>query len=137
MAGACSSLLPHDESRTYSPWKSFDQAQQTFDRIVPHQTTVADLKAMKLDPKANPNIAILNYSDVLRRFLPSPSINAAELDVGVLHAAAAAWVLEMVDDVLDVCLTIQWCPFRRVASRNRDPTNAVYRASRRAQNGIL
>jgi hypothetical protein len=86
---ACSSMLPRGEQLTYSPWKSFDQAQQTFDRIVPHQTTVADLKAMKLDPKANPNIAILNYSDVLRRFLPSPSINATELDVGVRQCIAA------------------------------------------------
>ncbi len=86
---ACSSLLPRAEQLTYSPWKSFDEAQQTFDRIVPNQTTVADLKAMNLDPKANPNIVILNYSDVLRRFLPSPSINAADLDLGVQQCVAA------------------------------------------------
>ena len=77
---ACSSLLPRAQQLTYSPWQSFAEAQQTFDRIVPHRTTVAELKQMKLDPKANPNIAILNYSDILRRFLPSPSISAADLD---------------------------------------------------------
>jgi hypothetical protein len=86
---ACSSLLPRGEQLTYSPWNSFDEAQRTFDRIVPHRTTVADLKAMKLDPKANPNIVILNYSDVLRRFLPSPSISAADLDAGVQQCIAA------------------------------------------------
>jgi hypothetical protein len=87
--GACSGLLPHDESRTYSPWKSYEEAQQAFDTIVPHETTVHDLVTLGLDPKANPNVAILNYSDVLRRFLPSPSVNAADLDVGVQECIAA------------------------------------------------
>jgi hypothetical protein len=86
---ACSSLLPRGEQLTYSPWTSFAEAQQTFDRVVPHQTTVAELKEMKLDPKANPNITILNYSDVLRRFLPSPSINSNDLDPGVQECIAA------------------------------------------------
>ena len=86
---ACSSLLPRGEQLTYSPWKSFDEAQATFDRIVPHQTTLAELKEMKLDPKANPNIVILNYSDILRRFLPSPSINSHDLDPGVQECIAA------------------------------------------------
>lgn len=86
---ACSSLLPRGEQLTYSPWQSFGEAQQTFDRIVPHRTTVAELKQMKLDPKANPNIAILNYSDILRRFLPSPSINSHDLDPGVQECIAA------------------------------------------------
>ena len=87
--GACSDLLPHDEARTYSPWKSYEEAQQAFDTIVPHETKVQDLQKLGLDPKANPNIVILNYSDVLRRFLPSPSVNAADLDVGVQECIAA------------------------------------------------
>lgn len=86
---ACSSLLPRGEQLTYSPWQSFAEAQQTFDRIVAHRTTVAELKEMKLDPKANPNIVILNYSDILRRFLPSPSINSNDLDPGVQECIAA------------------------------------------------
>jgi len=89
IVGACGSLLPHDESRTYSPWKSYEEAQQAFDTIVPHQTTVHSLQALGLDPKSNPNITILNYSDVLRRFLPSPSVSAADLDVGVQECIAA------------------------------------------------
>jgi len=86
---ACSSMLPRGEQLTYSPWQSFAEAQQAFDGIVPHQTTVAELKQMKLDPKANPNITILNYSDVLRRFLPSPSINSNDLDPGVQECIKA------------------------------------------------
>ena len=86
---ACSNMLPRGEQLTYSPWQSFAEAQQAFDRIVPHQTTLAELKEMKLDPKANPNITILNYSDILRRFLPSPSINSNELDAGVQECIKA------------------------------------------------
>jgi hypothetical protein len=86
---ACSSLLPRGEQLTYSPWKSFAQAQQTFDGIVPHRTTVAELRKLNIDPKGNPNITILNYSDILRRFLPSPSINSHDLDAGVQECIAA------------------------------------------------
>jgi len=89
LLAACSSLLPRAQSHTYSPWQSYEEAQQTFDRIVPHQTTLQELRDLKLDPKENPNITILNYSDVLRRFLPSPSINPADLDSGVKECIEA------------------------------------------------
>ena len=83
LLAGCASLLPRGESVAESPWQSFQEAQRTFETIVPYQTTIADLKALKLDPLQNPNIAILNYSDVLRRFIPSPSSNAQDLDPGV------------------------------------------------------
>ena len=51
----------------------FGTGQQTFDKITPHQTTTDELKRLKLDPALNQNVAILNYSDVLRRFIPSPA----------------------------------------------------------------
>jgi len=86
----CSTLLPRSESLTDSPWQSFEEAQRAFEQIVPHKTTVADLKLMKLDPLSNPNITILNYSDVLRRFIPSPSIDASSLDAGVQECVRAA-----------------------------------------------
>lgn len=79
----CSSLLPRAKTITVGPWQNFQDAQQTFDKIIPYQTTVADLKTLKLDPKSNPNITILNYSDVIRRFIPSPSVNEEDLAPGV------------------------------------------------------
>ena len=87
---ACSALLPRSELLTDSPWQSFADAQRTFDQIVVHKTTAADLKALKLDPESNPNVTILNYSDVLRRFIPSPSIEASSLDGGVQECLRAA-----------------------------------------------
>ena len=87
---ACSSLLPRSEALTDSPWQSFEEAQRAFDEIIPHKTTVADLKRLKLDPVSNPNITIMNYSDVLRRFIPSPSVDASSLDAGVQECLRAA-----------------------------------------------
>lgn len=86
---ACSALLPEGKGLIESPWHSYAEAEQVFKEIVPYQTTVADLKRLKLDPLSNPNVTILNYSDVLRRFLPSPSINTNDLDVGVQECIRA------------------------------------------------
>ena len=80
---ACGALLPRSTALTQSPWQSFEEAQGTFDRIIPYKTTVEELKELNLDPVSNPNITILNYSDVLRRFIPSPSVDAGNLDRGV------------------------------------------------------
>lgn len=79
----CSTLLPRGNYAVEGPWKSFEEAQQTFDRIIPYQTRVEDLKALGLDPVSGPNVTLLNYSDVLGRFIPSPAINSDELAAGV------------------------------------------------------
>lgn len=79
----CSSLLPSSDIVIEGQWNSFEDGQKTFDRIIPYQTTVEDLKKLGLDLKSTPNVTLLNYSDVLQRFIPSPSINSEELDTGV------------------------------------------------------
>ena len=76
-------MLPRGESVAESPWHCFDEAQQTFDKIIPYKTTAQDLKALKLDLLHNPNITLLNYSDVLRRFIPSPATDIQDPDPGV------------------------------------------------------
>jgi hypothetical protein len=78
----CSSLLPRSDAVVEGPWKSFEEAQQTFDKLIPYQTRRDDLKALGLDLNG-PNITILTYSDIVRRFIPSPSTNPDELDAGV------------------------------------------------------
>jgi hypothetical protein len=85
----CSSLLPQSDTRLDGQWDSYEAAEQTFDKIIPYQTRVNDLKGFGLDIKTTPNITILNYSDVLRRFLPSPSINPEDLDTGVKDCISA------------------------------------------------
>lgn len=101
--GACSSMLPKAEVVTISPWHSFQEIQHVFDGISPHRTTVADLRNLGLDPGENPNITILNYSDILRRFIPGPSIDARDLDEGVqecIQAKAACIGYEIRQEVI-------------------------------------
>lgn len=86
---ACASLLPRARTSTVGPWQNYHEAQQAFNKIVPYQSTLEDLKALKLDPASNPNITILNYSDVIRRFIPSPSVSADDLAPGVRECILA------------------------------------------------
>jgi len=83
MASGCSFLLPRTHESTSSPWQTYQEAQKAFDNLVPGETSADALKGMSLDPSTNPNITILNYTDVLRRFLLSQSISLNDLDEGV------------------------------------------------------
>lgn len=88
-AWGCSSLLPHSEQMTESAWASYAEAQRAFDQIVPGKTTTRELKKLNLDPATNANIAILNYADVLRRFMVSQSLSIRDLDAGVRECVNA------------------------------------------------
>ena len=89
LLAGCGGLLPRSKEVTSSPWTSYREAQQTFDRIVPDKTTAQDLKELGVDPETMPNIAILNYSDVLRRFLLNQSVALSDLDRGVQECVMA------------------------------------------------
>jgi hypothetical protein len=65
---SCTSLLPSGDESVQSPWGSFEQAKSAMEAIEPHRTTVQDLSARGLDPFTDPNIELLHYSDILRRF---------------------------------------------------------------------
>jgi hypothetical protein len=79
----CSSLLPRSKESTHGPWASYRDAQLTFDKVVPGHTTEGELRDLKLHPDSNTNIVILNYSDIVRRFLPNSSVSMADLDGAV------------------------------------------------------
>jgi hypothetical protein len=85
----CASLLPKSKEATASPWRTYQDAQETFDKIIPGQTTIADLRNMSLDPGSNPNIAILNYADVMRKFMLNQSFSINDLDHGVRDCVSA------------------------------------------------
>jgi hypothetical protein len=89
LGSGCSSLLPKSNTVTPSPWATYRDAQLTFDKIIPGQTTNSELRDLQLDPEANANIAILNYSDVLVRFVPNSSIRMDDLDAGVRECLSA------------------------------------------------
>jgi hypothetical protein len=89
LASSCTSLLPRSKEVTASPWQTYQDAQETFDKIIPGHTTIADLRVMSLDPGANANIAILNYADVMRKFLLNQSFSINDLDNGVRECVLA------------------------------------------------
>jgi hypothetical protein len=92
LLAGCASLLPRSKEVTASPWATYRQAQATFDRIIPGKTTAEDLRELSLDPEIVPNIAILNYSDVLRRFMLNQSVTLSDLDRGVQECVMAKTV---------------------------------------------
>ena len=88
-APGCSALLPSSKQTTASPWQSYQEAEETFEKILPGVTTEADLRDLQLEPGTNPNITILNYSEVLMRFVPHASISLSDLDTGVRQCITA------------------------------------------------
>jgi hypothetical protein len=82
-------LLPRSQESTASAWQNYLEAQTTFDKIIPGATTAPQLRTMSLDPASNPNIAVLNYSDVLRRFMLNQSLSLSDLDGGVRDCVMA------------------------------------------------
>jgi len=92
LLGGCSALLPRSKESTPSPWETYREAQAAFDKIIPGQTTMDDLIELSFDPDKVANIAILNYSDVLRRFMLNQSVTMADLDHGVQQCVLAKTV---------------------------------------------
>lgn len=75
----CSSLLPKVETTTESPWTSFIDAQASFDKIIPGQSSTADLKELGFDPFIAPNVTLVNYLDLIEHFIPNSSIEKSDL----------------------------------------------------------
>ena len=85
----CKSLFPIEDTLPQNCWQTYEQAQAAFDKIVPHQTSLLDLKAMGFDPTNSPNIRVLTYLDVIQRFLPNQSVTKADLPPDVRYCLEA------------------------------------------------
>lgn len=79
----CSALLPKARTEVASPWKSFDEAKAAIEAIVPGGTSVTELSARGIDPYASPNVQLLSYSDILRRFPLDDGSRWEKLDPGL------------------------------------------------------
>ena len=86
-AAGCSSLLPQASLNMNTTWKSFDEARIAVEGFRPHETRVADLRAAGFDPFTNPNVELLNFSDILRRFPLTGSVT--RLDPGLRECMEA------------------------------------------------
>lgn len=79
----CASLLPTTKQTVRSPWESFENAKQAFDKILPYSTTAQDLVILGFDPFSTPNIRIMTYLDIMNVFMPNPSIGREQLAQGI------------------------------------------------------
>ena len=73
------STLPKGEMKTKSPWDTFEQAKTSYDGIILNSTTTADLQELGFDPYNAPNVRILSYLDILKRFIPNSSVKNEDL----------------------------------------------------------
>jgi hypothetical protein len=88
LTSGCAGLFPRADSTTKSPWTTYQEAQAAFDRIIPHQTAVSELKALGFDPES-PNAKSLTYLDVIQRFMPNHSMTKGDLDPAVRKCVEA------------------------------------------------
>jgi hypothetical protein len=82
---ACASwgILPSTVEKTESPFPTYKSAEDAYAQITPYVTTTRELKARGIDPYATPNIRVLNYLELVPRFLPQQSMKLEDLDPAV------------------------------------------------------
>jgi len=82
---SCSStsLLPRQQKIVVTPWNSFAEAKYAFDQINPYQTKKDELAKLGFAPQMTANIKILNYLDIMERFMPNQSITIKDLAEGL------------------------------------------------------
>lgn len=85
---ACSSMLPKARNES-SLFKTFEQARDAIDGLVPMQSSANDLKKLGIDPVTQPNTSILTHADIVRRFVPSSLLKREDLDPGVIACLQA------------------------------------------------
>ncbi|MEO1888540.1 MAG: hypothetical protein ABGX33_01325 [Cycloclasticus sp.] len=85
---ACGSPLPRSEEVTKSPWDSFQQAMDAYDKVILNQTTVKELKQLGFDPYSTPNVKILSYLDIIQKFMPTNSVKLEHLPLSVRECLA-------------------------------------------------
>ncbi|OUR85481.1 hypothetical protein A9Q85_07935 [Cycloclasticus sp. 44_32_T64] len=88
LLSACGSPLPRTEEITKSPWDSFNAVMSAYDQVILKQTTVKELKKLGFDPYSTPNVKILSYLDVIRKFMPTNSVKLEHLPVSVRDCLA-------------------------------------------------
>lgn len=76
-------LLPTSELKVKSRWEDFQSARLSYEKIIPGKTTLAELEKMGFTPTEEPNIRIMNATDVINMFMANPTIMIADLDPGM------------------------------------------------------
>ena len=89
LLAGCAELLPKSQSEVRGLWGSYEEAQSALNRVVPYQTTAADLSALGLDPFRTENVRLLTFSDIALRFPLGGGFALERLDRGLRECLEA------------------------------------------------
>lgn len=89
LIAGCASLLPSSSNESPSGFATFADARQALEKLVPHQTTLAELAQNGFNPAASSNVTLIPYPEIVGRLIPYPSIQAVDIDPGVRACIAA------------------------------------------------
>jgi hypothetical protein len=64
LLSGCAALLPRSSSITNSPWKSYKEVVDAYNKVVPHESTVSDIKKLGFNIYSTSNLKILSYVDI-------------------------------------------------------------------------
>jgi len=87
LTGCASTLLPESGVNADAGFRSFEEAQTAFARIVPRRTTMAELSGLGFDIAAN-NVRQIAYPDLVARLAPN-GISLEHLDNGIRECILA------------------------------------------------
>jgi hypothetical protein len=76
----CSTLLPHSSAVTNSPWKTYKEVVSAYNNVVPHKSTVSDIKKLGFDIYSTTNLKVLSYVDIA---VATASLNKEGLGNGI------------------------------------------------------
>jgi hypothetical protein len=89
LLSGCSHLLPGVKREVSNPWADFAAVKQSFDEIVPHQTSMEGVRTLGFNPDATPNMEILNQAQVVEAALPSPLQDRSTISRGIVDCMDA------------------------------------------------
>lgn len=85
---ACASMLPKTKTESLT-FKTFDDARDAIESLVPMHSTVATLSGLGIDPVKLPNTLILTYADIIKRVVNGSVLQKEDLDPGIVRCLEA------------------------------------------------
>jgi hypothetical protein len=64
----CTSVLPSEERRIETGWKTYEEAHAAFDKVITNQTKRDELAALGYNPDGGGNIRLLSMPEILNRY---------------------------------------------------------------------
>jgi hypothetical protein len=89
LCAGCTGLLPTGSAQASLPWKDYDAAVQALQAVVPRRSTRLDLHRQGIDPRTNPSVLILNYTDLLQRLPAATGVPPEKLDKSIADCLLA------------------------------------------------